>query len=142
MKATEDAISKPATTKLTRISLKSLTFFDTYEQPGTAGTVEVGEKLLRLLLQFDEFESFDDTFESFESFDILQYFNTVKFVTIYRSKKQLLSLLFLVVIEIGMNQSFYISNRYGIGWVETKQVLMSFLVYCRPKTILNLGFVQ
>ena len=72
MKATEDAISKPATTKLTRISLKSLTFFDTNEQPGTAGTVEVGEKLLRLLLQFDEFESFDDTFDGkFESFDIL-----------------------------------------------------------------------
>ena len=66
MKATEDAISKPATTKLTRISLKSLTFFDTGEQPGTAETVEVGEKLLRLLLQFDEFESFDDKFESFD----------------------------------------------------------------------------
>ena len=72
MKATEDAISNPATTKLTRISLISLTFFDKDEQPGTAGTVEVGKKLLRLLLQF---ESFDDTFESFddtfESFDIL-----------------------------------------------------------------------
>ena len=75
MKATEEAISKPATTKLTRISLISLTFFDTDEQPGTAGTVEVGKKLLRLLLQFESFESFDDTFESFddtfESFDIL-----------------------------------------------------------------------
>ena len=75
MKATEDAISNPATTKLTRISLISLTFFDTDEQPGTAGTVEVGKKLLRLLLQFESFESFDDTFESFddtfESFDIL-----------------------------------------------------------------------
>ena len=66
MKATEDAISKPATTKLTRISLISLTFFDTDEQPGTAETIEVGEKLLRLLLQFDKFESFDDTFESFD----------------------------------------------------------------------------
>ena len=84
VKATEDAISKPATTKLTRISLKSLTFFDTDEQPGTAGTVEVGEKLLRLLLQFDEFESFDD---KFESFDILWYFHTVKFVTFLQIKK-------------------------------------------------------
>ena len=66
VKATEDAISNPATTKLTRISLISLTFFDTDEQPGTAETIEVGEKLLRLLLQFDKFESFDDTFESFD----------------------------------------------------------------------------
>ena len=66
MKATEDAISKPATTKLTRISLISLTFFDTDEQPGTAWTVEVGEKLLLLLLQFDEFESVDGKFESID----------------------------------------------------------------------------
>ena len=46
-------------------------FFDTDEQPGTAGTVEVGEKLLRLLLQFESFESFDGKFDEFESFDIL-----------------------------------------------------------------------
>ena len=71
VKATEDAISNPATTKLTRISLISLTFFDTDEQPGTAWTVEVGEKLLRLLLQFDKFESFDGKSDEFESFDIV-----------------------------------------------------------------------
>ena len=70
MKATEEAISKPATTKLTRISLISLTFFDTDEQPGTAETIEVGEKLLRLLLQFDKFEPFDGSL----SFDIAKRF--------------------------------------------------------------------
>ena len=60
MKATADAISNPATTKLTRMSLKSLTFVDTFEDPGT-GTVDVGVKLVRLLLQFDEqFESPSD----------------------------------------------------------------------------------
>ena len=58
MKATDEAISSPATTKLTRISLKSLTF------PGTEATVD-GVKLLRLLLQDEE-----DT----QSFDIFFFF--------------------------------------------------------------------
>ena len=53
VKATDEAISSPATTKLTRISLKSLTF------PGTEATVD-GVKLLRLLLQDEEdTQSFD-----------------------------------------------------------------------------------
>ena len=47
VKATDEAISNPATTKLTRISLTSLTF------PGTVGIVD-GVKLLRLLLQDEE----------------------------------------------------------------------------------------
>ena len=49
VKATAEAISRPATTKLTRISLKSLTLVDTFDDPGT-GVVELGEKLVRLLL--------------------------------------------------------------------------------------------
>ena len=47
VKATDEAISNPATTKLTRTSLTSLTF------PGTVGIVD-GVKLLRLLLQDEE----------------------------------------------------------------------------------------
>ena len=80
MKATEDAISNPATTKLTRISLKSLTFFDT-DKPGTTGTVEVGIELLRRLLQFEEEFEFELESESlFESFDMMLSHSFVKFV--------------------------------------------------------------
>ena len=71
VKATAEAISRPATTKLTRISLKSLTF------PGTEATVD-GVKLLRLLLQDEE-----DT----HSFDIF-FFLHPKYAIFLKKKQQ------------------------------------------------------